>query len=100
MAIVLCDRVWRAGWIVIFPSADQGSSSQLKEKPNPHLPIIKRASCGRVGIHSGSGKIDHAHTLKVGLFTVPYYAYGRTVYGCSTGLFHPSTVPYKFFQNQ
>ena len=28
--------------MVILPSADRGGSSQLKEKPKPHFPVIKR----------------------------------------------------------
>ena len=59
----------RACWMVIFPSADWGGSNQLKEKPKPHLPMIKRDSCGiwrRVRIQSRRAKI---HTLKVSDWT-------------------------------
>ena len=59
----------RACWMVIFPSADRGGSSQLTEKPKPHFPMIKRASCGigrGVRIQSRHVKI---HTLKVSNWT-------------------------------
>jgi hypothetical protein len=59
MAVGDSDMTRRAFGMVILPSADRGGSSQLKEKPKPHLPIMRRASCivvGEIGIQGSHVK--------------------------------------------